>query len=380
MGNQTKLKTEGPDGGRIRTHLPIRNTSRAGLITYDAKDPDTQVPADRAAAPAQGRAQRPGHPHRRRRLRLVERLRRPLPDAERGEAGGRRPEVQPLPHHRALLADAPGAADRPQPPFGAAWAASPRSPPARRATARCCPTPCRRSRGRCKLNGYSTAQFGKCHEVPVWETSPVGPFDAWPTGGGGFEYFYGFIGGEANQWYPTLYEGTTPVEPKKTPEEGYHLDGGHDRQGDGLDRAAEGARSGQAVLRLLRARRDPRAAPRAEGMGRQVQGQVRPGLGQAARGDHSPGRRSWASSRRTASSPRATRRSRPGTTCRRRSSRCCAAQMEVYAGFMEYTDHHVGRLLDGLEKLGILDDTLVYYIIGDNGASAEGTLTAPSTR
>jgi arylsulfatase A-like enzyme len=74
-----------------------------------------------------------------------------------------------------------------------------------------------------KLNGYNTAQFGKCHEVPVWQTSPVGPFDAWHAGGGGFEYFYGFIGGEANQWYPTLYEGTTPVEPKKTPEEGYHL-------------------------------------------------------------------------------------------------------------------------------------------------------------
>ena len=60
-----------------------------------------------------------------------------------------------------------------------------------------------------KLNGYATAQFGKCHEVPVWETSPAGPFNAWPTGGGGFEYFYGFIGGEANQWYPSLYEGTT---------------------------------------------------------------------------------------------------------------------------------------------------------------------------
>ena len=74
-----------------------------------------------------------------------------------------------------------------------------------------------------KLNGYCTAQFGKCHEVPVWQASPVGPFDAWPTGGGGFEYFYGFIGGEANQWYPTLYEGTTPVENKKTPEEGYHF-------------------------------------------------------------------------------------------------------------------------------------------------------------
>src|SRR5437764_7482976 len=74
-----------------------------------------------------------------------------------------------------------------------------------------------------QLNGYSTAQFGKCHEVPVWETSPVGPFHAWPTGGGGFEYFYGFIGGETNQWFPAIYEGTTPVEPDKTPEEGYHF-------------------------------------------------------------------------------------------------------------------------------------------------------------
>ena len=74
-----------------------------------------------------------------------------------------------------------------------------------------------------KLNGYATAQFGKCHEVPVWQTSPAGPFDAWPTGGGGFEYFYGFIGGEAHQWYPSLYEGTTPIEVKKTPEEGYHF-------------------------------------------------------------------------------------------------------------------------------------------------------------
>ena len=67
------------------------------------------------------------------------------------------------------------------------------------------------------LNGYSTAQFGKCHEVPVWQSSPMGPFDAWPTGGGGFEYFYGFIGGETNQYYPAIYEGTTAVEPEKTP-------------------------------------------------------------------------------------------------------------------------------------------------------------------
>jgi len=73
-----------------------------------------------------------------------------------------------------------------------------------------------------RLNGYSTGQFGKCHEVPVWETSPMGPFRQWPTGSG-FEYFYGFIGGETNQYYPALYDGTTPVEPPKTPAQGYHL-------------------------------------------------------------------------------------------------------------------------------------------------------------
>src|SRR4029078_10131884 len=66
-----------------------------------------------------------------------------------------------------------------------------------------------------KLNGYCTAQFGKCHEVPVWETSPMGPYDRWPTGSG-FEYFYGFIGGETNQYFPALYEGTTPIDAPKT--------------------------------------------------------------------------------------------------------------------------------------------------------------------
>jgi len=74
-----------------------------------------------------------------------------------------------------------------------------------------------------KLNGYATAQFGKCHEVPVWETSPLGPFDSWPTGGGGFEYFYGFLGVETNQYYPALYEGTAAVEQGKTPQKGYHF-------------------------------------------------------------------------------------------------------------------------------------------------------------
>src|SRR5687767_4642528 len=74
-----------------------------------------------------------------------------------------------------------------------------------------------------QMNGYSTSQFGKCHEVPVWQTSPMGPFDMWPTGGGGFEHFYGFIGGETNQYAPAIYQDTVPVEPDRTPEEGYHF-------------------------------------------------------------------------------------------------------------------------------------------------------------
>ena len=74
-----------------------------------------------------------------------------------------------------------------------------------------------------RLNGYATAHIGKCHEVPVWETSPAGPFDHWPSPGNGFQHFFGFIGGETNQYYPALYEGTTPSPPDRTPEEGYHL-------------------------------------------------------------------------------------------------------------------------------------------------------------
>jgi arylsulfatase A-like enzyme len=74
-----------------------------------------------------------------------------------------------------------------------------------------------------KLNGFATAQFGKCHEVPVWESSPADPYDRWPSPGNGFEHFYGFLGGETDQWYPTLKEGTSRVEPWGSPEDGYHL-------------------------------------------------------------------------------------------------------------------------------------------------------------
>jgi arylsulfatase A-like enzyme len=223
-----------------------------------------------------------------------------------------------------------------------------------------------------QLNGFSTAQFGKCHEVPVWETSPMGPFRQWPTGSG-FEYFYGFVGGETNQWYPALYEGTTPVEPAKTPEEGYHF------TEDMTDKAISWVRQQKSLMPdkpffmyfAPGGTHAPHHVPkewadkyrgqfdqgwdavREETLARQKALGVVPADAElTARHAEVPG---WADM--------------PDDL-----KPVLARQMEVYAGFMEHTDHHVGRLVDALEDLGVLNDTLVYYIIGDNGASAEGSL------
>ena len=223
-----------------------------------------------------------------------------------------------------------------------------------------------------KLNGYSTAQFGKCHEVPVWETSPMGPFDGWPAGGGGFEHFYGFIGGETNQYAPALYENMVPVEPDRTPEEGYHF------TEDMTDHAIDWIRQQKALMPekpffvyyAPGATHAPHHVPqewsakykgkfdqgwdklREETIARQKELGVIPEDAElTARPDEIP---AW--------------EDMPDDL-----KPILARQMEVYAGFMEHTDHHAGRLVDALAELELLDDTLVYVMIGDNGASAEGT-------
>ena len=130
--------------------------------------------------------------------------------------------LQPLSHQCAVHADPTGAADRSQPPLGGAGTITEFATSAPGYTS---PRPNNKAplTETLKLNGYSTAQFGKRHEVPHFRNAPmVGPFDMWPTSSG-FEYFYGFIGFEADQWHPTLTENTTPVEPPGRPEEGYHL-------------------------------------------------------------------------------------------------------------------------------------------------------------
>ena len=225
-----------------------------------------------------------------------------------------------------------------------------------------------------RLNGYSTAHVGKCHEVPVWESSPVGPFDRWPSPGNGFEYFYGFIGGETNQYYPALHAGTEPVAAEQTPEEGYHL------MADLADRAIVWARQQKALAAdkpffmyfAPGATHTPHHVPkewadkyagrfdggwdrlREETFARQKElGVIGPDATLTARSEEIPAFDDMPEVLKPV----------------------LARQMENYAGFLEYADHHVGRLIDALEDLGILDDTLVYYIIGDNGASAEGSIT-----
>jgi arylsulfatase len=222
-----------------------------------------------------------------------------------------------------------------------------------------------------RLNGYATAMFGKSHEVPLWEASPVGPFDRWPTGSG-FEYFYGFVG-ETNQYYPALHEGTAPVDPPRSPEEGYTLNE------DLADHAIAWIRQHQALAAdqpffayyAAGATHAPHHVPaewrekyagtfddgwdalREHTFARQKQLGVIPADAELSeRHEEIP---AWAEMD-DALKPILRR------------------QMENYAGFLEHADHHVGRVVAALEDLDVLDDTLVYYMIGDNGASGEGTI------
>ncbi len=355
---------------RPRTHLPIPDHQHVGVTTYDAKDPDTAFPKIEALRPPEGApnivlvllddvgfgaSSAFGGPC-------------DTPVAERLAAGGLKynrfhttalcaPTRQALltgrNHHSVgmgavpdLATSAPGYSSI-RPKAAAPFAET------------------------LKLNGYSTAHVGKCHEVPMWETSPMGPFDQWPTGSG-FEYFYGFIGGGTNQWYPGLYEGTNPVEPTRTPEEGYHL------TEDLADHAIGWMRQQKTLVPdkpfflyfAPGATHAPHHAPK-EWIDRY-------------RGRFDEG---WDALRQTIFARQKELGVIPANadlTDRPEEipawadvpdpmKPVLARQMEVFAGFLSHADHQVGRLIDTLEELEILDDTLVLYLIGDNGASAEGT-------
>jgi arylsulfatase len=221
-------------------------------------------------------------------------------------------------------------------------------------------------------NGYATGWWGKNHNVPDNMTSPAGPFDNWPTRQG-FDYFYGFIAGETDQFYPQLTRNTTPVEPPRTPEEGYHLT--EDLADDCIEwvRTQKGIAPDRPVFAYFApgAVHAPHHPPR-EWRGRHAgkfdfgwdeyrrkvyerqldMGVIPPGTDLTVRHEQIP---AWDEHTDD-------------------EKRLFARQFENYADYLAATDEQVGRLVDALEEMGELDNTLFLYIMGDNGTSAEGTL------
>jgi arylsulfatase len=219
-----------------------------------------------------------------------------------------------------------------------------------------------------RLNGYSTAMFGKYHETPPWEASVSGPFDRWPTRSG-FDKFYGFIGGETNQWAPAVYDGVVRVEVPHDPN--YHFTTDMTNQAINWVSAQQALTPDKPfyIYFATGATHAPHHAPkeyidkykgkfdqgwdklREETFARQKAMGIIPQETQlTARPKEIP---SWDSQ-----TPE--------------QKKLFARQMEVFAGFAEHTDYEVGRLVQAIEDIGELDNTLFFYIIGDNGASAEG--------
>jgi arylsulfatase A-like enzyme len=222
-----------------------------------------------------------------------------------------------------------------------------------------------------RLNGYSTAAFGKYHELPPWEASVSGPYDRWPTHSG-FDHFYGFIGGETNQWAPKIYDGVAEIETPRTPN--YHFTTDMTDKAIGWIEAQQTLTPDKPFFTYFAtgATHAPHHAPkewidkykgkfdmgwdklREQTLARQIEmGIVPKGTKLAPK---PAGIKDW-------------------DKLSVKEQQLYAHQYEVFAGFAEYTDHEVGRLLESLKEKGILDNTLVFYIVGDNGSSAEGTMT-----
>jgi len=219
-------------------------------------------------------------------------------------------------------------------------------------------------------NGYSTAQFGKAHETATWEVSPSGPTDRWPTRSG-FDKFYGFFGGETNQWAPMLYDGMNQVEVPKDPN--YHF------MTDMTDQAIGWVRYQKAltpdkpffVYFAPGATHAPHHVPKewiAKYKGKFDQGWDRLREETLAR------------QIKLGTVPEGTKLARKPQEIKdwdklsAEEKKVFARQMEAYAGFGEYADTEVGRLIDAIGDLDQLDNTLVFYIVGDNGTSAEGSM------
>ncbi|TWT51923.1 Arylsulfatase [Thalassoglobus neptunius] len=219
-------------------------------------------------------------------------------------------------------------------------------------------------------NGYSTAAFGKWHETPTWEVSVSGPYFRWPTHSG-FDKFYGFIGGETNQWEPVIFDGVTRV-PKKDQED-YHF------TTDMTTEAIEWVKFQQAmtpakpffIYYATGATHAPHHAPK-EWI-EKYKGKFDDGW-LALREETIARQKKMGVIPEDAKLAPMPKDIKEWETLSDDEKRLFALQMETFAGFAEHTDVEVGRLVDAIDEIGVLDNTLFIYIMGDNGSSAEGGL------
>lgn len=219
-----------------------------------------------------------------------------------------------------------------------------------------------------RMNGYSTAAFGKYHETPPWEVSTSGPYDRWPTGSG-FDKFYGFIGGETNQWAPAIYDGVTRVEQPNTPN--YHFTTDMTTQAINWVSAQQSLTPDKPFYMYFApgATHAPHHVPK-EWIAK-YKGEFAGGWDKLREETFERQKKAGIIPPNTQLTPRP--KEIPAwddTTPEQR--RLFERQMETFAGFAEHTDAEVGRLVRQLEEIGELDNTLFFYIVGDNGASAEG--------
>ncbi len=219
-----------------------------------------------------------------------------------------------------------------------------------------------------RLNGYSTGAFGKWHETAVWETSVSGPSDRWPQRQG-FDKFYGFIGGETNQWAPYIHDGTAPVELPDDPN--YHF------MTDMTDKSVAWMKQQNAltpdrpffVYFAPGATHAPHHVPKEW---------ITPWKGKFDQGWDKVRQETLARQIALGTVPKGTRLApkpkdiKDWDTLSADEKRLFARQAEVFAGFLTYTDHEIGRVVQAVDEMGELDNTLIFYIAGDNGTSAEG--------
>lgn len=219
-----------------------------------------------------------------------------------------------------------------------------------------------------RLNGYSTAAFGKSHETAAWEVSTSGPTDRWPTRSG-FDKFYGFIGGEANQWAPTLYDGLNQVEPPKDSK--YHLVTDMTNQAVHWLQAEKSLTPDKPFFIYF--------APGATHAPHHVPAEwIAKYKGKFDKGWDKQREETLAKQKEIGIMPADAKLAPKPEAIKDwdklsdNERKLFAHQMEVFAGYGEFADHEVGRLISAIEEIGQLDNTLIFYIAGDNGASAEG--------